>query len=194
MKKCLQLLPFALLASSLFVQNLSAADNPTALIRTSMGDIKLELYAEKAPVSVENFINYANNGFYDGTIFHRVISHFMIQGGGFTPDMKKKSTGEPIANEAGNGLSNLRGTVAMARTNDPHSATAQFFINTQDNRNLDYTGEANSRTWGYAVFGIVTEGMEVVEKIRFVETSSPPPFSDVPSVPVVIESIKIISE
>ena len=189
MKKCLQLLPFALLASSLFVQNLSAADNPTALIRTSMGDIKLELYAEKAPVSVENFINYANNGFYDGTIFHRVISHFMIQGGGFTPDMKKKSTGEPIANEAGNGLSNLRGTVAMARTNDPHSATAQFFINTQDNRNLDYTGEANSRTWGYAVFGIVTEGMEVVEKIRFVETSSPPPFSDVPSVPVVIESI-----
>ena len=194
MKKCLQLLPFALLASSLFVQNLSAADNPTALIRTSMGDIKLELYAEKAPVSVENFINYANNGFYDGTIFHRVISHFMIQGGGFTPDMKKKSTGEPIANEAGNGLSNLRGTVAMARTNDPHSATAQFFINTQDNRNLDYTGEANSRTWGYAVFGIVTEGMEVVEKIRFVETSSAPPFSDVPSVPVVIESIKIISE
>jgi len=194
MKKCLQLLPFALLASSLFVQNLSAADNPTALIRTSMGDIKLELYAEKAPVSVENFINYANNGFYDGTIFHRVISHFMIQGGGFTPDMKKKSTGESIANEAGNGLSNLRGTVAMARTNDPHSATAQFFINTQDNRNLDYTGEANSRTWGYAVFGIVTEGMEVVEEIRFVETSSAPPFSDVPSVPVVIESIKIISE
>lgn len=194
MKKCLQLLPFALLASSLFVQNLSAADNPTALIRTSMGDIKLELYAEKAPVSVENFINYANNGFYDGTIFHRVISHFMIQGGGFTPDMKKKSTGEPIANEAGNGLSNIRGTVAMARTNDPHSASAQFFINIQDNRNLDYTGEANSRTWGYAVFGIVTEGMEVVEKIRFVETSSPPPFSDVPSVPVVIESIKIISE
>jgi cyclophilin family peptidyl-prolyl cis-trans isomerase len=194
MKKCLQLLPFALLASSLFVQNLSAADNPTALIRTSMGDIKLELYAEKAPVSVENFINYANNGFYDGTIFHRVISHFMIQGGGFTPDMKKKSTGEPIANEAGNGLSNIRGTVAMARTNDPHSATAQFFINTQDNRNLDYTGEANSRTWGYAVFGIVTEGMEVVDEIRFVETSSPPPFSNVPSVPVVIESIKIISE
>ena len=194
MKKCLQLLPFALLASSLFVQNLSAANNPTALIRTSMGDIKLELYAEKAPVSVENFINYANNGFYDGTIFHRVISHFMIQGGGFTPDMKKKSTGEPIANEAGNGLSNIRGTLAMARTNDPHSATAQFFINTQDNRNLDYTGEANSRTWGYAVFGIVTEGMEVVDEIRFVETSSPPPFSNVPSVPVVIESIKIISE
>ena len=194
MKKCLQLLAFALLATPLMVQNLSAADNPIALIHTSMGDIKLELYAEKAPVSVENFINYAKSGFYDGTIFHRVISHFMIQGGGFTPDMKKKPTGEPIANEAGNGLSNLRGTVAMARTNDPHSATAQFFINTQDNVNLDYTDGTNSRTWGYAVFAQVTEGMNVVEDIRFVETTSAPPFSDVPKVPVVIESIEIISE
>ena len=194
MKKCLQLLAFALLATSLLVQNLSAADNPIALIHTSMGDIKLELYAEKAPVSVENFINYAKSGFYDGTIFHRVISHFMIQGGGFTPDMEKKPTGEPIANEAGNGLSNLRGTVAMARTNDPHSATAQFFINTQDNGNLDYTGGTNSRTWGYAVFAQVTEGMNVVEDIRLVETTSAPPFSDVPKVPVVIESIEIISE
>lgn len=194
MKKYLQLLVFALLAMSLFVQNLSAADHPIALIHTSMGDIKLELYAAKAPVSVENFINYANSGFYDGTIFHRVISHFMIQGGGFTPDMKKKSPGEPIVNEAGNGLSNLRGTVAMARTNDPHSATAQFFINTQDNVNLDYTGGTNSRTWGYAVFARVTEGMNVVEDIRFVETTSAPPFSDVPKVPVVIESIEIINE
>ncbi len=194
MKKCLQLLAFALLATSLLVQNLSAADNPIALIHTSMGDIKLELNAEKAPVSVENFINYAKNGFYDGTIFHRVISHFMIQGGGFTPDMEKKPTGEPIANEAGNGLSNLRGTVAMARTNDPHSATAQFFINTQDNVNLDYTDGTNSRTWGYAVFAQVIEGMNVVEDIRFVETTSAPPFSDVPKVPVVIESIEIISE
>jgi len=194
MKKCLQLAFFALLATSLFVQNLSAADNPTALIHTSMGDITLELDAEKAPVSVENFINYAKSGFYDGTIFHRVISHFMIQGGGFTPDMKKKSPGEPIANEAGNGLSNIRGTVAMARTNDPHSATAQFFINTQDNANLDYTGGTNSRTWGYAVFARVTEGMNVVDEIRFVETVKSPPYSDVPKVPVVIESIKIISE
>ena len=194
MKKCLHLLAFALLASSLLVQNLSAADHPTALIRTSMGDITLELYAEKAPVSVENFINYANSGFYDGTIFHRVISHFMIQGGGFTPDMTKKSTGEPIVNEAANGLSNIRDTVAMARTSDPHSATAQFFINTQDNLNLDFTSEANSRTWGYAVFAKVTHGMDVVENIRFVETGSMPPFSDVPKVPVVIESIEIISE
>ena len=193
MKKCLQLLSFALLATSLLVQNLSAADNPIALIHTSMGDIKLELDAEKAPISVENFINYAQSGFYDGTIFHRVISHFMIQGGGFTPDMEKKTTGEPINNEAGNGLSNLRGTVAMARTNDPHSATAQFFINTQDNLNLDHAGGTNSRNWGYAVFAKVIEGMNVVDDIRFVETASSPPFSDVPKVPVVIESIKIIS-
>jgi cyclophilin family peptidyl-prolyl cis-trans isomerase len=194
MKKYLQLLAFAPLATSLFVQNLSAADNPTALIHTSMGDIKLELYAEKAPVSVENFINYTKSGFYDGTIFHRVISNFMIQGGGFTPDMNKKPTGEPITNEAGNDLSNLRGTVAMARTNEPHSATAQFFINTQDNANLDYAGGTNSRTWGYAVFGKVTEGMDVVDNIRFVETTSAPPFRDVTRVPVVIESIEIISE
>ena len=193
MKKCLQLLSFALLATSLLVQNLSAADNPIALIHTSMGDIKLELDAEKAPISVENFINYAQSGFYDGTIFHRVISHFMIQGGGFTPDMEKKTTGEPINNEAGNGLSNLRGTVAMARTNDPHSATAQFFINTQDNLNLDHAGGTNSRNWGYAVFAKVIEGMDVVDDIRFVETASSPPFNDVPKVPVVIESIKIIS-
>ncbi len=193
MKKCLQLLAFALLATSLLVQNLSAADNPIALIHTSMGDIKLELDAEKAPISVENFINYAQSGFYDGTIFHRVISHFMIQGGGFTPDMEKKTTGEPINNEAGNGLSNLRGTVAMARTNDPHSATAQFFINTQDNLNLDHAGGTNSRNWGYAVFAKVIEGMNVVDEIRFVETASSPPFNDVPKVPVVIESIKIIS-
>ena len=194
MKKCLQALAFTLLATSLLLQNLSAADNPTAILHTSLGDIKLELDAEKAPVSVENFINYAKSGFYDGTIFHRVISHFMIQGGGFTPDMKKKASAEPITNEASNGLSNLRGTVAMARTSDPHSATAQFFINTQDNANLDFSSEANSRTWGYAVFGRVIDGMNVVENIRFVETTSMPPFSDVPKVPVVIESVEIISE
>jgi peptidyl-prolyl cis-trans isomerase B (cyclophilin B) len=191
MKKIFQHLSLALLAMTFFVQNLSAAGNPTALIHTSMGDIKLELDAENAPISVENFINYANSGFYDGTIFHRVISTFMIQGGGFTPDMQKKPTGEPIANEAGNGLKNLSGTVAMARTNDPHSATAQFFINTQDNPNLNFGGGTNSRTWGYAVFGKVIEGMDVVIDIRFVETTSMPPFSDVPKVPVVIESIVI---
>ena len=157
-----------------------------------MGDIQLELLADKAPVSVENFISYARNGSYDGTIFHRVISTFMIQGGGFTPDMEKRATRDPITNEANNGLSNLRGTVAMARTNHPHSATAQFFINTQDNTNLDYTDESSSRAWGYAVFGRVTEGMNVVDEIRFVETGSVPPYSDVPKVPVIIESVEII--
>jgi peptidyl-prolyl cis-trans isomerase B (cyclophilin B) len=162
------------------------------VIHTSMGDIKLELLADQAPASVDNFISYAKSGFYDGTIFHRVISHFMIQGGGFTVDMEKKATREPIANEANNGLSNIRGTVAMARTNDPHSATAQFFINTQDNLNLNHTDESSSRTWGYAVFGRVTEGMSVVDEIRFVETTTTPPYSNIPKVPVVIESIEII--
>ncbi|HMB60211.1 MAG TPA: peptidylprolyl isomerase, partial [Xanthomonadales bacterium] len=146
-----------------------------------MGDIELELFADKAPLSVENFVNYANSGFYNGTIFHRVISHFMIQGGGFTVDMEKKPTGEPIVNESVNGLSNTRGTVAMARTNNPHSATSQFFINTQDNLNLDYVDGSSSRGWGYAVFGTVTNGMDVVDNIRFVETAPMPPHADVPT-------------
>jgi cyclophilin family peptidyl-prolyl cis-trans isomerase len=172
-------------------QPLQAAENPTAVLHTSMGEIKLELFADQAPNSVENFLSYARSGFYDGTIFHRVISHFMIQGGGFTPDMEKKPTGEPIVNEANNGLSNKRGTVAMARTNHPHSATAQFFINVQDNMNLDHSSEANSRTWGYAVFGQVTEGMDVVDKIRFTETGNVGRYSDVPVEPVVIERVEV---
>ena len=176
----------------LFSQSLAAEGNPTAVIKTSMGEIRLELFPEKAPASVENFVNYANSGFYDGTIFHRVISHFMIQGGGMTPDMRKKATGEPIPNEASNGLSNKRGTIAMARTNDPHSATAQFFINVQDNMNLDFGGGTNSRNWGYAVFGRVTEGMEVVDEIRFVQTTRKPPYSDVPVEPVIIEQVRIV--
>jgi cyclophilin family peptidyl-prolyl cis-trans isomerase len=118
----------------------------------------------------------------------------MIQGGGFTPDMVKKPTRDPIVNEANNGLSNKRGTLAMARTNDPHSATTQFFINVQDNIALDFTSESNSRTWGYAVFGRVTEGMDVVDEIRFVETRTLPPYSDVPVDPVIIESVEIIRE
>lgn len=170
---------------------LAAADNPTAVIHTSKGDIELELFAEQAPRTVQNFVDYANSGFYDGTIFHRVISHFMIQGGGFTPDMEKKPTGEPIPNEADNGLSNKRGTIAMARTNDPHSATAQFFINVQDNMNLDHTGQSHSAAWGYAVFGRVTSGMEVVDEIRFVQTGRVGPYSDVPVEPVVIERVEI---
>ena len=162
-----------------------------AVIRTSVGDIHLELFADKAPISVENFINYANSGTYDGTIFHRVISNFMIQGGGFTQEMEKKATREPITNEANNGLSNDRGTISMARTNLPHSATTQFFINTQDNPNLNHTDETSSRAWGYAVFGRVTEGMDVVDEIRFVETTRKPPYSDVPVEAVVIQTIEI---
>lgn len=171
---------------------LSAQGNPQAVMHTSMGDIRLELYADKAPISVENFISYARSGFYDGTIFHRVIGSFMIQGGGFTPDMQKKPTGEPIQNEAGNGLSNLRGTIAMARTNDPHSATAQFFINVQNNTNLDYSGGTSSRSWGYAVFGRVISGMDVVDKIRFVSTETQGRFANVPVEPVTIDSMEII--
>jgi cyclophilin family peptidyl-prolyl cis-trans isomerase len=174
-------------------QTVAAQGNPQAVIHTSMGDIRLELYRDKAPVSVQNFIDYANSGFYDGTIFHRVISHFMIQGGGFTPDMQKKTTGESIQNEATNGLSNLRGTIAMARTGDPHSATAQFFINVQDNMNLDYSGQSSSREWGYTVFGRVSSGMDVVDTIRFVETTTQAPLSNVPTEPVVIESVEIIN-
>lgn len=172
----------------------TAADNPTAVIHTNRGEIHLELFAEQAPVTVENFMSYARNGFYDGTIFHRVISHFMIQGGGFTPDMEKKPTGEPIANEATNGLSNKRGTIAMARTSHPHSATAQFFINVQDNMNLDHTGQANPSTWGYAVFGRVTDGMDVVDDIRFVQTAKAGTYSDVPVEPVLIERVVIGEE
>jgi peptidyl-prolyl cis-trans isomerase B (cyclophilin B) len=157
-----------------------------------MGDIRLELLAQQAPVTVENFIRYAEEGFYDGTIFHRVISHFMIQGGGFTEDLQIKPTKEPITNESNNGVSNERGTVAMARTGDPHSATCQFFINVQDNFNLNHKGPADSRAWGYAVFARVIEGMNVVDDIRFVETTTRPPLSDVPKTTVTINSVEII--
>jgi cyclophilin family peptidyl-prolyl cis-trans isomerase len=161
---------------------------PKVVIHTSLGDITLELFAEAAPVSVKNFVSYAQDGFYDGTIFHRVISHFMIQGGGMTPDLKAKPTAEPIVNESANGISNTRGTIAMARTSDPDSATSQFFINVQDNPSLDHKPSAA----GYAVFGKVVEGIEVVDDIRFVETASMPPYHDVPAEPVVIESVEII--
>jgi cyclophilin family peptidyl-prolyl cis-trans isomerase len=180
-----------LLFAVLTFQHAVAADNPTAVIHTNKGDIQLELFAEQAPLSVENFVNYANSGFYDGTIFHRVISHFMIQGGGFTPEMEKKPTGDPILNEASNGLSNKRGTIAMARTSDPHSATSQFFINVQDNMNLDYTGQAGPGGWGYAVFGRVTSGMEVVDDIRFTPTTKVGPYADVPAEPVIIEHVEV---
>jgi cyclophilin family peptidyl-prolyl cis-trans isomerase len=196
-KPALSLMLAITLGSACFSANLAAQDkassnNPQVIIHTSMGDIGLELFADKSPLSVENFIRYANSGFYDGTVFHRVISHFMIQGGGLTPDLQDKPTSEPIVNEAPNGLSNKRGTVAMARTGNPHSATSQFFINVQDNGNLDYTDQNSTRGWGYAVFGKVISGMDVVESIRFVETTTVPPYSDVPVEPVIIESVDVI--
>lgn len=183
---------FVILVFALGSGALHAQGNPSAKIRTNLGEFQVELYADKAPLSVENFINYANSGFYEGTIFHRVIGNFMIQGGGFTTDMQKKTTGEPIQNEANNGLQNKRGTLAMARTNAPDSATSQFFINVQDNVALNHVGEGSSREWGYAVFGRVTSGMSVVDSIRFVATTTKPPYSDVPVEPVVIESVEII--
>jgi cyclophilin family peptidyl-prolyl cis-trans isomerase len=185
-------LSISLLFAGLASGALAAQGNPVAVFDTSLGEFRVELLPEQAPESVSNFVQYANDGFYDGTIFHRVISHFMIQGGGFTPDMQKKPTRAPIQNEAGNGLSNQRGTIAMARTNDPHSATAQFFINVQDNMNLDYQGGSNSRTWGYAVFGRVIDGMNVVDDIRFVPTATRPPFADVPQETVLINSVTIV--
>ncbi|SFN13716.1 peptidylprolyl isomerase [Dokdonella immobilis] len=167
--------------------------NPKVLIKTNMGDITVELNAEKAPKSVENFLQYVKDGFYNGTIFHRVIDNFMIQGGGFTPDLRQKPTRPSIPNEAKNGLSNKRGTIAMARTPDPNSATAQFFINLVDNRNLDYVSDERAETWGYAVFGQVVSGMDVVDKIKAVPTGPKGPFrSDVPTSDVVIEKVELL--
>jgi len=156
------------------------------LISTSKGDITLALDAEKAPKTVENFLRYVDEGFYNGTIFHRVIEGFMIQGGGLTPDMQKKATHDGIQNEARNGLKNVRGSIAMARTGDPHSATAQFFINHRDNDNLDYPSFDG---WGYAVFGEVTGGMDVVDAIAATPTTFKSGRKDVPAEPILIESI-----
>ena len=159
------------------------------VLTTNHGAITLELDVEKAPKSVENFVTYVKSGHYDGTIFHRVIDGFMIQGGGFDPDMKQKSTNDPIDNEAENGLKNDRYTVAMARTSDPHSATAQFFINVGDNEFLNYPG---SDGWGYAVFGKVSDGEDVVDAIRAVKTGRKSMFSDVPVETVVIEMAEVV--
>jgi len=164
-------------------------------METNRGDIILELDADKSPLSVANFLQYAKEGYYDGTIFHRVISTFMIQGGGFDEDLVRKPTREPIKNEASNGLKNVRGSVAMARLPSPHSATAQFFINVQDNPSLDFTSEDNGRTWGYAVFGKVVEGLDVVDEIRFAPTGPNPPFpSDVPIKTMLIKKVSVIDK
>lgn len=168
-----------------------AAGSPRVALDTSKGRIVVELYPDKAPKTVENFLAYVESGFFDGTVFHRVIKGFMIQGGGFTPDMEKKGTRAPIVNEAETGLKNERGTIAMARTNDPNSATSQFFINHNDNPGLDYQGPRNP---GYAAFGRVVDGLAVVDEIAGVETGSQKGFADVPTEPVVIEKATVVGK
>lgn len=184
----------ALLALGLFVSQLQAQEiplYPKVLMTTNRGNIVLELDRARAPVTVDNFLAYVESGYYDGTIFHRVIPGFMVQGGGFTAGYEEKSTGDPIANESGNGLSNRTGTIAMARINKPHSATAQFFINVADNDNLD----PSLSRWGYAVFGTVIEGMNVVGEIEAVPTGPGGPFpTDAPRSLVLIEKVSLIEE
>ncbi len=161
--------------------------NPKVILNTSKGQIVLVLYADKAPETVKNFLAYVDAKYYDGTIFHRVIPNFMIQGGGFTADMKRKTTRPPIQNEADKGIKNDRGTIAMARTGDPHSATAQFFINSKDNGFLNHKSKS-MQGWGYAAFGRVVEGMKTVDAISAVKTTRRGPYSDVPAEAIVIKS------
>ena len=168
-------------------------DMPYVELETTMGNIVIELNQEKAPNTVANFLEYVKSGHYDGTIFHRVIDGFMIQGGGMDANMKEKSTNAPIQNEADNGLKNEVGTIAMARTSDPHSATAQFFINVKDNSFLNFSGK-NPQGWGYAVFGKVTKGMDIVNKIKGVPTGKYGFHADVPTTPVVITHAKVIEK
>jgi peptidyl-prolyl cis-trans isomerase B (cyclophilin B) len=174
--------PLLMLAAS---ASSAAEQAPRVRLETTMGNIVLALDAQQAPQTVENFLAYVNSGFYDGTIFHRVIGNFMIQGGGYTADMSRKQTRPPVKNEADNGLKNSRGSIAMARTQDPHSASAQFFINVEDNATLDHTAP-NERGWGYAVFGHVVEGMDVVDKIRAQATGVKAGFRDVPKKTITI--------
>jgi peptidyl-prolyl cis-trans isomerase A (cyclophilin A) len=169
------------------------APGPKVLLHTSVGDITLELYPDKAPKSVANFLQYVREGFYDGTVFHRAINGYLVQGGLYTRDLQPKRTHPAIASEADNGLSNLRGTVAVARGADPSSGTAQFFINLVDNRRLDYAGNQSGLTWGYAVFGRVVEGMDVVDKIAALPTRGQGPFAaDVPYPLPLIESARVV--
>lgn len=185
------------LSLALLLPLAATADNPQVTMETSEGTVVIELHQDKAPVTVANFLQYVDQGYYNGTVFHRVIPRFMIQGGGFTRDYQQKDTLAPITNEANNGLRNLRGTLAMARTSDPHSATSQFFINTVNNPNLDHRGE-NASGWGYAVFGKVVKGMDVVDRISALPTGrgtlNGMPASDVPNRPVIIRSIARLAE
>ena len=165
---------------------------PMITMTTSLGEIKIEMYPDEAPVTVANFLEYVESGFFDGTIFHRVIPGFVVQGGGFTPDMKQKSTRAPIINEADNGLKNDKGTLSMARTQDPESATSQFFINLTDNEFLNFKSKS-AQGWGYAVFARVVEGMDVVEKMAEVQTGQSGMHSDVPVTPIVVEKAEVMA-
>ena len=189
MKKTLGMLIVAVLCITHSVW--ADAPNPRVRLETNRGVIVLELDPKAAPKTVENFLQYVQDGFYNGTIFHRVIKGFMVQGGGFTQDLRQKPTLNPITNEADNGLKNRRGTIAMARTNDPHSATAQFFVNTVDNGFLDNRGKM-ADTWGYCVFGKVVEGMNNVDAIETLSTTTKSGFRDVPVSTVIIEQVVVV--
>ena len=185
------------LPMSAFAQDAAApapaadANKPRVTLKTSLGDIVLELDKRSAPITVDNFIKYVRAGHYDGTIFHRVIDGFMIQGGGYTPELIGKPTRPAIMNEGPNGLKNKRGTIAMARTGDPHSATAQWFINVVDNTALDHVAPTDSRSWGYAVFGQVVEGMDVVDRIKSTPTRKEGMMENLPVEPVIIEKAEV---
>lgn len=186
--------PIITFIALLLIHSPSFAANPKVLMETSMGNVTLELDAEKAPITVKNFLSYVNDGSYENTIFHRVIKSFMNQGGGFTPEFVKKPEKAPIQNEADNGLENKRGTIAMARTNAPHSASNQFFINTVDNSFLNHRGKT-LRGWGYAVFGKVTQGMDVMDRIAQARTHiNAIGRQDVPVEPIIIHKMSVIAE
>ena len=191
MKKLITACAIALLLAA---NSSVSASNPKVRMETTKGVVVIELYPDKAPKTVENFLRYVNEGKYDGTIFHRVIKRFMNQGGGFTPDFKKVETFAPIKNEADNGLKNKRGTIAMARTGDPNSATNQFFVNTVDNTFLDHTSKT-TRGWGYCVFATVVDGMDVMDRIAKVKTGANGPFQqDVPLEEILIQKVSVIEE
>jgi peptidyl-prolyl cis-trans isomerase A (cyclophilin A) len=189
LKKIIPALTLSVLLCCAAVAGAADAKNPQVLMETSLGKIRIELFTKEAPISVKNFLDYVNKGFYSGTIFHRVIAGFMIQGGGFTTAFTQKSTGAPIKNEGGNGLKNDRGTIAMARTGAPDSATSQFFINVANNDGLN---RPRPDGFGYAVFGKVVEGMDVVDKIKAVKTGFSMGMQDVPEPQVVIKSVTVV--
>lgn len=181
------------IVSSTAMANKPGSENcPVVRMTTSMGDIDIEVYSTSAPATAENFLQYVSEGFYDGLVFHRVIPNFVIQGGGFEPGMTQRANRSPIKNEADNGLKNAIGTLSMARSNEPHSASSQFFINLNDNESLDHRGK-NPSGWGYAVFGRVVAGMDVVSEIAVTETTTAGPFKDVPASDIIIEKAEILS-